>query len=203
MERQTQDNLQKGNGFASGGQRRLLSSYPSWLTLRYFCVLLASLSVVVAWGEITFAREQHWLPVLFTVESKVTLSTCDSLERAKYRTRLSRSSLMPCPTSWRGSQWASAACSDITGVYTGTWGPYTLLSHIMSCCDRIHKVGSTCGLICLFDFRFDFESSPQWVDDFHWPRLRHFVLDELYSGMKKFGHPWQFLFFSFMNHLSG
>lgn len=34
-----------------------------------------------------------------------------------------------------------------------------------------------------FDFRCDFESSPQWVDDFgfRWPLLRHFVVNKLYN----------------------
>ena len=39
----------------------------------------------------------------------------------------------------------------------------------------------TLGVFFYFDFRCGCESSPQWVDDvgFHWPLLRHFVLNKL------------------------
>ena len=49
MERQKQDNPQKGNGFAFGAHRKLISPYPSWLILLEFCVLLVSL--LEAWGS--------------------------------------------------------------------------------------------------------------------------------------------------------
>lgn len=79
----------------------------------------------------------------------------------------------------------------LSGVHTGTQVPYTLLSHTTSCSDKIHA--SWISLWCqffYFDFRCDFESRPQWVHDFgfHWPLLRHFVLNKLYNV-----HQWRFL----------
>lgn len=69
----------------------------------------------------------------------------------------------------------------LLGVYTGTRGPYTLLSRILSCHDKIHK--SWISLWLHFFTDWDFESCPQWVDNFgcHWLLLDHFFLHKLYN----------------------
>ena len=74
-----------------------------------------------------------------------------------------------------------------SGVHTDTWGPHTLISHIMSCCDGIHAIWiSLWWKKRYLDFRC--KCSPQWFDDygFHWPMLGHFFFstnDSMYNHL--------------------
>ncbi len=50
---------------------------------------------------------------------------------------------------------SSGACLDIVGMDTGTWGPYTLLTYIMSWCDETHA--SWISLLFNFFFPLNFD----------------------------------------------
>lgn len=52
----------------------------------------------------------------------------------------------------------------LSGAHPGTWGPYTLLIHIMSCCDESHASRDQPVISVYYcGFRPDFESSNQLV----------------------------------------
>ena len=62
----------------------------------------------------------------------------------------------------------SYASVDPTPPSTATdcAGPYTVLSKIMSCCDKSRKLDLPVISVFFFDFRYDLESSPHRVNDF-------------------------------------
>lgn len=102
--------------------------------------------------------------------------------------RLTRSSLIPWSRPGRRS---SDTQHPRCWLHTSMWGPYIILTYIMSCFnENSHKLDQPVISTFYFDFRCDFEFSHQWVDNFgfRWPLSNHFVLKKLHNQFSTFVH---------------